>query len=375
MIDEAERLGGELSWIARFTPATRAAADALPRLDGERLLVTCHLDAKMVGYFAGVVAAGAQVWACAANPLTTRDAVVDHLAGLGVRVTARFGDPTDRNAAALHAALAAEPTLLVEMGADASVAGNGRAPSVRGALEATGTGIDRLAALGLAYPVFDLDGLALKQRLHNRHLVGLMAMTTFVALTGLSLHSKRVLVVGYGPVGRGIADAARAFGAAVTVCDPDPTARLAAGYRGYPTSSLAAGLATSQVVLTATGVDGAIRFEDLAACPDGVFLANLGHSNTELPVDELRAHAVEVPRPGVEVCVVGGRVRYLLTGGAMLNLAGGPGDPYDTFDLITALLLDATAFLATDGHRYPPGLHPLPATVADRTARRVIGEA
>ncbi|MGH8910253.1 MAG: hypothetical protein ACRD0K_28110 [Egibacteraceae bacterium] len=52
VIDEAERLDARLAWIQRFTSATRAAADASPRLDSERLLVTRHLDAKMVGYFA-----------------------------------------------------------------------------------------------------------------------------------------------------------------------------------------------------------------------------------------------------------------------------------------------------------------------------------
>jgi hypothetical protein len=45
---------------------------------------------------------------------------------------------------------------------------------------------------------------------------------------------------------------------------------------------------------------------------------------------------------------------YLLSGGAKFNLAAGPGDPYDTFDLVTALMLEATAFLATEGDEYLP---------------------
>jgi hypothetical protein len=50
------------------------------------------------------------------------------------------------------------------------------------------------------------------------------------------------------------------------------------------------------------------------------------------------------------------------------------GDPYDTFDLVTALMLEATAFLATEGVEYPPGVHPLPREVQDRAARRYLGE-
>jgi len=58
----------------------------------------------------------------------------------------------------------------------------------------------------------------------------------------------------------------------------------------------------------------------------------------------------------------------------MFNLAAGPGDPYDTFDLVTALMLEATCFLATTGTGYPPGVHPLPKEVQDRAVRRYLGE-
>jgi hypothetical protein len=50
----------------------------------------------------------------------------------------------------------------------------------------------------------------------------------------------------------------------------------------------------------------------------------------------------------------------------MFNLAAGPGDPYDTFDLVTALMLEATAFLATEGVEYAPGIHLLPKEVQDQ---------
>lgn len=365
-------LGAELEWLERFTPATRQAAAELPSLAAERLLVTCHLDVKVVPVFAALVAAGAEVWACAANPATTRDAVAAHLAGLGVRVGARAGDPPERHAAHLAAALAAGPTLLVEMGADASAASGGRLPSVRGGLEATGTGVRRLAGLDLAYPVFEWDTVPIKQGLHNRHLVGLMTMVTFVNVTGLSLYGRRVLVVGYGPVGRGVADAARAFGGVVEVCDPDPGARLAAAHLGFATPDLGEGLARAEVVVTATGVDGAVTMADLAACGDGVFLANVGHTSGELPAAELLAGLVARPRPHVAACLQGGRTRYLLADGAMLNLAAGPGDPFDSFDVVTALLLEAVGFLAREGVTWPPGVHRLPAEVTDRAARLAL---
>ncbi|CAA9448584.1 MAG: hypothetical protein AVDCRST_MAG01-01-4330 [uncultured Rubrobacteraceae bacterium] len=369
-----DSLDRELAWLHDFTPATRASAEALPSLQGERLLVVCHLDLKMVPYFEALLTAGAEVRACAANPATTRDEVAEHLGSLGVDVPARKDDPAGRHAAHLRAAVAAGPTLLSEMGANASVSTGGRLETVRGGLEATGTGISRLGSLDLAYPVFDWDSVPIKQGLHNRHLVGLMAANTFLNVTGLSLYGRTVLVVGYGPVGRGLADAARSFGAAVEVCDPDPAARLAAAHLGFPTPTLEAGLPRADALFTATGRDGAVSAEALASCKNGVFLANLGHTAGELPVEELRRRVVDMPRPHIERCEVDGKTLYLLAGGAMFNLAAGPGDPYDTFDLVTALMIEATGFLATEGTGYPPGIHPLPKRVWDHAARRYVRE-
>jgi adenosylhomocysteinase len=368
-------LAHELEWLREFTPATRRAAASLTSLAGERLLAVCHLDLKMVPYFEALVGAGAEVWASAANLATTRDSVAAHLEALGVVVPARSSDPPERHDAHLRAALSAGPTLLSEMGADATAATGGRLEGVRGGLEATGTGIKRLSRLDLAYPVFNWDEVPIKQGLHNRHLVGLMAANTFLDVTGLSLYGKTVLVVGYGPVGRGAADAARHFGAVVEVCDVDPAARLAAGHLGFATPRLEEGLSRADVVFTATGRDGAVPAQALARCKRGAFLANLGHTNGELPVAELRDRVVAAPRPYVERCEVEGRTLYLLAGGAMFNLAAGPGDPYDTFDLITALLLEATGFLVTEGVDYPPGVHLLPKEVQDRAARHVLDKS
>ena len=369
-----EALASELGWLREFTPATRAAADALPPLGGERLLVVCHLDVKMVPCFEALIEKGAEVWACAANPATTRDRVAEHLqTTLGVRIPARFADPPEHHAAHLRAAVDAGPTLLSEMGADATVATRGRLEGVRGGLEATGTGIKRLSGLDLAYPVFNWDEAPIKQGLHNRHLVGLMAANTFLNVTGLSLYGKTVLVVGYGPVGRGAADAARSFGAVVEVCDVDPAARLAASHLGFAaTANLEEALPRADVLLTATGRDGSVPLEALARCKNGAFLVNIGHTSGELPVAGLRDHVVATPRPHVERCELEGRTLYLLAGGAMFNLAAGPGDPYDTFDLITALMLEATTFLATEGVDYPPGTHLLPKRVQDRAAKHLL---
>ena len=163
----------DLAWLRAFTPATRGAARDLPSLSGERLLVVCHLDVKTIPYFEALVEKGADVWAHAANPATTRDAVSDHLGSMGVHTRAQKDDQPERHAAHLESAVAAGPTLLSEMGADATVATEGRLPSVRGGIEATGTGIKRLAVLDLRYPAD--QGRQCLARKHGRIVRGIHA--------------------------------------------------------------------------------------------------------------------------------------------------------------------------------------------------------
>jgi len=127
----------------------------------------------------------------------------------------------------------------------------------------------------------------------------------------------------------------------------------------------------ADIVFMATGRDGVLSLDALSACKSDAFLANLGHTSGELPVEEVRRRVVDNPRPHVERCGVDGKTLYSLAGGAMFNLAAGPGDP---FDPVTALMLEATALLASEGAGYPPGVHLLPKKVQVRAARLYLDE-
>jgi hypothetical protein len=62
-----ETLVHELEWLREFTPVTRRAAASLPSMGGERMVVVCHLDIKMIPFLGALVAVGAGVWACSAT--------------------------------------------------------------------------------------------------------------------------------------------------------------------------------------------------------------------------------------------------------------------------------------------------------------------
>ena len=164
----------------------------------------------MAPLVAGLLDKGAAIFLTTCNPTTVQNDVVARLERRGAQAYARRDMSAGEWSESFDRALARQPTHLCEMGADLTTrlhqSPNG--PQIVAGLEATGSGISRLNGVAPRYPIFNWDDLPVKEGLHNRHMVGLTARHTFFQTTHLTLHEKRVLVIGYGPVGQGTAAAA-----------------------------------------------------------------------------------------------------------------------------------------------------------------------
>ncbi len=369
----------DLAYLWRQTPVTRAvAADFADRdLRGTRIVCSIHLDIKMIPVIEALVVAGAEILVLTCNAATVRDEVCGHLRGLGAHVRARLGMTEEERRAAMDWAIARRPQYVCEMGADVTARLLAAHPeavaTVRAGMEATGTGILRLRALTLPFPVFDWDSLALKRGLHNRYLVGLTVWTAFLNVARVTLYGRRVLVLGYGPVGQGIADYARLLGAVPLVADPVPARQILARHAGCWVMSLEDALPQADIVVTATGRERVLRAEHFPLLRDGAFVLNAGHSTDEIDLAALRRAPARVMGQHIEEIALEGRRVFLLAGGAMFNLTAGPGDPYDSFDLTSALMLRGIGYMLDHHADHPPGLHMLPDAVEADVARIASG--
>jgi adenosylhomocysteinase len=255
-----------------------------------------------------------------------------------------------------------EADYLCDMGGELCVAYLDKTPPVKGALEATTSGLHLLKKHRLPFPVFDWNSIPLKD-LHNRYHVGDGIWPAFSQITQLALFGRRVLVVGQGPVGLGIAERAHDLGAIVQVTDLDPVRLLKARHLGCETVSLEEGLARCQIIVTATGVDGVLREEHLRQARPGSILFNAGHSNREIDIDWLYQQPHQRLKAHIERFDLGETHLYLLGQGSLLNLAAGAG-PYgvDQFDHFTAVMLLGIAWMF-DGipEEIGPGLQQYPA--------------
>lgn len=357
-------LAKELAWIRLHMPRLGRAVSDLPDLRGVRLACSFHLEIKMVPLIEGLLERGAELFLTTCNPSTVRDDTVELMRGRGAEAIAAHGMSRTELEHATKRALDWGPTHLIEMGADLSSAYHKRADGgVRASLEGTGSGISRMKTLDLRYPVFNYDDLPIKEGLHNRHMVGLTTWHAFFEQTRLTLHGKRVLVIGYGSVGRGVADSARAYGGTVLITETDGARAMEAVYAGWRVTPLEEGIAEADVIVTATGAAGVLRAEHFPRLREGVFLLNVGHRADEIDLAALGQYASEEAAPFVDAIRVDGRTIYLFAGGSMANLTAGKGDSLNAFDLTLALLAAGVRCLVTEAGRRSPGVHLLPREI------------
>ncbi len=365
----AERwAAGQGPWSRVSRPVLHRVGDRVSTLDLSGRRITCfqHVSADTPLVLLPLVRAGAQVCIAAVNPDSTDDAAAAELARHGVAVWAWSGmSATERDEGL--ARVAAEPADAVsDMGGELILANSARGEALpRAALEATTSGIHLLTAVDLPFPVFDWNGIPLKDRIHNRHHVGVQAWPAISDITGLAPYGRTVLVVGFGPVGRGVAIHARALGAIVSVSEVDPVKCLEALQHGLRVVPLDEGLRTCSIIVTATGREGVIGPDQLRGTRSGAILANVGHSNREIDVDWLERHPKQAVRRHIDGYAIGDSDLYLLNRGSLVNLAAGAGLAVDElFDPFAAIILLGLAWIlegGADGSR--PGLQPYPASL------------
>ncbi len=248
-----------------------------------------------------------------------------------------------------------------------------KVPPVKGALEATMSGLHLLRKIQLPFPVFDWNSIPLKD-LHNRYHVGDTVWPAFSQLTGMGLYGRRVLVVGCGPVGKGIAERARNLGGLVRVADLDPVRLLEAHHLGCESVSLENGLTSCQIIVTATGTEGVLQEEQFRKLKPGAILFNAGHSNREMDIDWLYQQPHRRLKAYIERFDLGDTYLFLLAQGSLLNLAGGAG-PFgiDQFDHYSAVMLKGITWMM-DGipDTIQPGLQLYPRSLEKEIAEMSI---
>jgi adenosylhomocysteinase len=366
-----------IRWVAEHSPVlNRLARERLSdgSLEGRRVAVVVHLEAK-TAYLATLIAeAGAQVVVAGSNPGSTQDAICAALVARGLEVHASHNAPREQFDADLLAVADTQPELVVDDGSELTARIVQHRPELasrlRGVTEETTTGIARLRAMDaagvLTFPAVAANDAACKHLFDNRYGTGQSTLAAIDRLTNLNFAGREFCIVGYGWVGKGLARYARGQGGRVTVVEIDPVAALEAHMDGNRVAILEDALPDADVLIAATGAVDCVPASAIPLLKDGVLIANGGHHEREVAIDALGPG--EEVRPGVTVhAIPGGGRAYVCVDGRQTNVAGGDGHPVEIMDLSFSVQALALHLLAQGG--LPAGLHRFPAELDAEIAR------
>jgi len=348
--------------------ALREEAEKTRPLEGMRVAGCLHVTKETAVLIETIGAAGAEISWSGCNPLSTQDAVAAWLAREGYSVFAWHGQSVEDFYWCIDRTLEFKPTLTLDDGADLIVRVHGEkkefAEGVIGGTEETTTGVHRLRAMGdagdLLYPVIAVNDAITKWDFDNVYGTGQSTLDGIIRATSVLIAGKTFVVGGYGHCGSGLAMRARGMGANVVITEVDPLPGLRAVMDGFRVMKMDDAASIGDIFCTATGMKDILVDRHFDSMKDGAIIANTGHYDCEINIEQLKSQAVSTRtiRPeNDEYTMADGRRIFLLADGRLVNLAAAEGHPSEVMDMSFANQFLSLCRLAADGAGMAPIVH------------------
>ncbi len=208
------------------------------------------------------------------------------------------------------------------------------AAGIKGLSEETTTGVHRLYERvkngTLPMPAINVNDSVTKSKFDNKYGCKESAVDAIRRATDTMLAGKRVVVAGYGDVGKGTAASFRGAGAIVTVTEIDPICALQACMDGFEVKKLESVVQNADIVITTTGNKDIIREEHFRALKDKAIVCNIGHFDNEIDMAWLNGeygHTKDEIKPQVDKYTIEGKDVIILAEGRLVNLGCATGHP------------------------------------------------
>ncbi len=325
-------------------------------------------------------AGGAKVALCGSNPLSTQDDVVAALVKEGILVFAWRGMNNKEYYWCLNKVLDIKPQITMDDGGDLVSAIHLKRKelikNIIGGTEETTTGVIRFRAMekdgALKYPIIAVNDAHSKYLFDNRYGTGQSTIDGILRATSVLLAGKNFVVAGYGWCGRGIALRAKGMGANVIVTETNALRALEAAMDGFQVMPMAKVAKIGDIFITATGDKNIIKKEHFLVMKSGVILANSGHFNVEININDLEklSKSKRKIRENVEEYKLkNGRKIYLLAEGRLVNLAAAEGHPSEVMDMSFSIQALVAEWLKKTGKNLTPKVYKVPEEIDKKIAQ------
>ena len=312
-------------------------------LKGARIAGCLHMTIQTAVLIETLVALGAEVTWSSCNIFSTQDHAAAAIAAAGIPVYAWKGMNEEEFNWCIEQTLFfgedRQPlNMILDDGGDLTNMVLDEYPElvaeIKGLSEETTTGVhrlyERMAKGTLPMPAINVNDSVTKSKFDNKYGCKESAVDAVRRATDVMLAGKRVVVCGYGDVGKGTAASFRGAGSIVTVTEIDPICALQACMDGYEVKRLETAVGNADIVITTTGNKDIVRGEHFEAMKDKTIVCNIGHFDNEIDMAWLNGNhgntKVEI-KPQVDKYTVNGKDIIILAEGRLVNLGCATGHP------------------------------------------------
>jgi adenosylhomocysteinase len=320
--------------------ALRAEYGKAQPLKGARIVGCLHMTIQTAVLIETLTALGATVRWSSCNIFSTQDQAAAAIAATGVPVFAWKGETEEEYEWCIQQTIKGPdgwtPNLILDDGGDLTKIMHEQYPElmkdVRGVSEETTTGVHRLYDMAkagtLKVPAINVNDSVTKSKFDNLYGCRESLPDGLKRATDVMLAGKRVVVAGFGDVGKGCADALKCHGARVMVTEIDPICALQAAMEGYDVVRMDDVASEADIFVTATGNKDIITIDHMRAMKDRAIVCNIGHFDNEIQVDALKNLKWTEIKPQVdEIQFPDGKRIILLAKGRLVNLGCATGHP------------------------------------------------
>ncbi|MBT5997222.1 MAG: adenosylhomocysteinase, partial [Candidatus Marinimicrobia bacterium] len=351
-------------------------------LAGARVAGCIHMTIQTAVLIETLTDLGAEVRWSSCNIYSTQDHAAAAIAVTGVPVFAWKGETEEEYWWCIDQTLDFDgkgPNLLLDDGGDLTQVILEQHPEmhaeIKGVSEETTTGVHRLYQLmeegGLPFPAINVNDSVTKSKFDNKYGCRESLADGIKRGTDIMLAGKKIVVAGYGDVGKGSAQSMAGYGAQVFVTEIDPICALQAAMEGFSVVTMEEAASFGDIFVTTTGCKDVIRGEHMEKMKDNAILANIGHFDHEIDVAWLENHSGITEtniKPQVDKFEFpDGKSIVLLSRGRLVNLGNATG--HSSFVMSTSFTNQVLAQMALYEGSVADGVQVLSKELDEEVAR------
>ncbi len=351
-------------------------------LEGARIVGCLHMTIQTAVLIETLVDLGATVRWSSCNIFSTQDHAAAAIADQGIPVFAWKGETDEEFWWCIEQTLAGpdgwKPNLILDDGGDVTQIIHEKYPEmladIKGLSEETTTGVHRLYEMAregtLKVPAINVNDSVTKSKFDNLYGCRESLLDGIKRATDVMIAGKVCVVLGYGDVGKGCAQAFRGMGATICVTEIDPICALQAAMEGYRVVTMDEIADQGDIFVTTTGNIGVITHDHMAAMKNEAIVCNIGHFDSEIDVASLKQYEWDNIKPQVDhITFPDGKKITLLAEGRLVNLGCATGHPSFVMSASFANQVLAQIELWERADQYDVAVHVLPKQLDEKVAR------